>query len=281
MDPPNIATDISLSGILIRSTGKSEEPSQSEVEGSSIPHNYPELPAPSIPNNVKYMPAFTPLTTSLASTKHQKSRVLSSHLIGNCNPSPLRAFLTNMEKSQVSKTTSTQHSILPHSNKQLPNIQVMENKQWGKSDRDQWRRPWTPAKPITQHAGFSKAQKYSHIDEPWGHLPEEIDTSAVFRVLLQNPNGLKLSEGDKMARYSFSESFHLGVGALCLPETNTNWNLPSSMNHQTHLAEQLHPNISHQRQLRKHIPTRRHSYYHLQQLDFNNSRERIWSLWAG
>jgi hypothetical protein len=61
----------------------------------------------------------------------------------------------------------------------------------------------------------------------------------------------------------------------------TFFSISNIMNHQTHLAEQLHPNISHQRQLRKHIPTRRHSYYHLQQLDFNNSRERSYFILQG
>jgi hypothetical protein len=88
----------------------------------------------------------------------------------------------------------------------------------------------TPIKPLTDHAGFSKQLVYPDLSEPWGHTREEIDTSTVFRVLLQNPNGLKLSEGDEIARYSFSETYHFGAGAICLPETNTNWSLPSSQN---------------------------------------------------
>jgi hypothetical protein len=83
-------------------------------------------------------------------------------------------------------------------------------------------------KPIPDHKGFSKLPTYSPLDDPWGHIPEKIDTTKVFRILLQNPNGLKLSVGDEIARYSFSEAYNLGVGAICLPETNTNWNLPSA-----------------------------------------------------
>jgi hypothetical protein len=33
-----------------------------------------------------------------------------------------------------------------------------------------------------------------------------------------------------MLRFSFSAAYHLGVRALCLPETNTNWSLLSSHN---------------------------------------------------
>ena len=135
-----------------------------------------------------------------------------------------------MEDSQTKNLTSCPHSIIPDNNKKLPNIQVAATKLQIQNDKPNKRRPTrVPTKPITQHKGFSRLPKYSHIDEPWGHLPEEIDTSAVFRVLLQNPNGLKFSEGDDLARYSFSEAYHLGVGALCLPETNTNWNIPSSL----------------------------------------------------
>ncbi len=46
--------------------------------------------------------------------------------------------------------------------------------------------------------------------------------------IASKPNGLKFTEGDDLSRYSFSEAYSLGVGALCLPETNTNWSLPSS-----------------------------------------------------
>ncbi len=107
---------------------------------------------------------------------------------------------------------------IPISNKKLSPTNSLPTK---KSD------PRQRKTTLTYHS-FSMAPKYIQSDEIWGHSPEIIDTTFIFRVLLQNPRGLKFSEGDDLARLSFIEARNLGVGALCLPETNTNWTLLSS-----------------------------------------------------
>jgi hypothetical protein len=48
----------------------------------------------------------------------------------------------------------------------------------------------------------------------------------VFRVFLQNPNGLRLSGANYVVQHDLRHSQEYGVAALCLPETNVNWNLP-------------------------------------------------------
>jgi hypothetical protein len=57
----------------------------------------------------------------------------------------------------------------------------------------------------------------------WGHSLERIDKNSVFRVLLQNPRGLKLGGDQLNTQYSLSLCQALEAGAVCLPETNTNW----------------------------------------------------------
>jgi hypothetical protein len=52
---------------------------------------------------------------------------------------------------------------------------------------------------------------------------ESIDAKQTFRILLQNPNGIHphISYSDFLFGLHVAES--LGVGALCMPETNLNW----------------------------------------------------------
>ena len=57
----------------------------------------------------------------------------------------------------------------------------------------------------------------------WGHEPETIDADATFRVLFNNPNGIKLQSDPLSVQYSFSILSTMGLGAICLAETNVNW----------------------------------------------------------
>jgi hypothetical protein len=57
----------------------------------------------------------------------------------------------------------------------------------------------------------------------WGHTLHEIDRSQTFQIVLQNPHSLRLFTDSISTQYSFLMCQSLAVGALCLPETNVNW----------------------------------------------------------
>jgi hypothetical protein len=67
--------------------------------------------------------------------------------------------------------------------------------------------------PIKQH----------QTADAWGHSAIQIDPDTIFRILLQNPRGLKLGTESLNTQYSLSLCQDLGVGAICLPESNVNW----------------------------------------------------------
>jgi hypothetical protein len=50
----------------------------------------------------------------------------------------------------------------------------------------------------------------------WGHTMDEIDSSQIFRVLLQNPNGIRPYEKDLEFRYSLNKCASLGIGAISM-----------------------------------------------------------------
>jgi hypothetical protein len=60
-------------------------------------------------------------------------------------------------------------------------------------------------------------------ENTWGNEAVAIDRDEVFRVLLQNPRGLKLGGDHLNTQYSLSICQSLEAGAICLPETYTNW----------------------------------------------------------
>jgi hypothetical protein len=62
--------------------------------------------------------------------------------------------------------------------------------------------------------------------DSWGHSLPTIDLSKVFRVFLQNLNGLRLSGATLALQHDLQLSCDYGTAALCMPETNTNWDLP-------------------------------------------------------
>jgi hypothetical protein len=72
---------------------------------------------------------------------------------------------------------------------------------------------------------YFKPQSTSTESDPevWGHIPESIDTTTTFRVLLQNPNGIKPSVTEPEFLFSLHVCQDIGVGAICLAETNLNW----------------------------------------------------------
>jgi len=60
-------------------------------------------------------------------------------------------------------------------------------------------------------------------DAVWGHFPESIDDSSTLRILFTNPKGIKLSSDILETEYSLGRCHSLRVGALCVAESNVNW----------------------------------------------------------
>jgi hypothetical protein len=55
-----------------------------------------------------------------------------------------------------------------------------------------------------------------------------IDSTKVFQVFLQNPNGLRLSGSTLTLQQDLRACSEYGAAAICLPEANLNWNIPST-----------------------------------------------------
>jgi hypothetical protein len=92
---------------------------------------------------------------------------------------------------------------------------------------------------------FSYFKPYASISpqdpDVFGHLPQEIDTSLTLRIVLQNPNGIRPSVTEPDFMFSLHLCHQIGVGAICLAETNLNWN---HSQHSTALRRCLHRNWS-------------------------------------
>jgi hypothetical protein len=67
--------------------------------------------------------------------------------------------------------------------------------------------------------------------EVWGHCLESIDPTDTFRILLQNPNGLKLNTSMEEFILGTRISYSLGAAVVSLTETNTNWNQLYQLKH--------------------------------------------------
>jgi hypothetical protein len=81
-------------------------------------------------------------------------------------------------------------------------------------------------KQRTLHSFLSiSSPPYSLSNEldTWGHVMEDIDTSKIFRIILQNPNGLQPGRTDCEFQYSLARCHSLGIGAISLVETKLNW----------------------------------------------------------
>ncbi len=64
--------------------------------------------------------------------------------------------------------------------------------------------------------------------DTWGHTMDDIYTSSTFRIVLQNPNGIKPSLTDLEFQYGLSKCCSLGVRVLSIPETKLNWTTSAS-----------------------------------------------------
>ncbi len=65
-------------------------------------------------------------------------------------------------------------------------------------------------------------------NEVWGHFPEKIEEKSTLRLVFANPRGLKLTYDIFETEYSMGRCQSLGVGAMCLAESNLNWSHPTA-----------------------------------------------------
>jgi hypothetical protein len=113
-------------------------------------------------------------------------------------------------------------------NKQFQHAKPKKHSQWTQKKRIQKQtsiRKFIVTQPTLHDYNFLKPQSQPTTQDPdiWGHVMESIDSKQTFRILLQNPNGIHphISYSDFLFGLHVAES--LGVGALCMPETNLNW----------------------------------------------------------
>jgi hypothetical protein len=78
----------------------------------------------------------------------------------------------------------------------------------------------------------------------WGHYPDPINPDETFRILLNNPRGLKLGKSIKGTLHSFSVIEKLEVGTLCIPEANVNWPHTGSYPKLTQMTRKIWKNHS-------------------------------------
>jgi hypothetical protein len=68
-----------------------------------------------------------------------------------------------------------------------------------------------------------------HLHTTWGHSSSSIDMSTVFRLILQNTNGLNLKSDALLTQQDLYTSRDFGAACLSLPETNTNWGIQQQL----------------------------------------------------
>jgi hypothetical protein len=101
-------------------------------------------------------------------------------------------------------------------------------------------RPKTKQCTLFDFAYFKPQATISATDpDTWGHMPEEIDATSTFRILLQNPNGIRPSVTNPEFLFSLHLCHEVGIGAICLAETNLNWH---HAHHHAALKRCLHRN---------------------------------------
>jgi hypothetical protein len=80
--------------------------------------------------------------------------------------------------------------------------------------------------PSAAHPRFSYQLPHYALMDSWGHSMPVIDSSTVFRVVLQNPNGLSLTYDAISLRDELTTCSQFGPAIVHLPKTNVNWKRP-------------------------------------------------------
>jgi hypothetical protein len=81
-----------------------------------------------------------------------------------------------------------------------------------------------PPKRNNRITRYTTSMPTYDLFDSWGHSLETIDANSTFRIFLQKPNGLSVYRNNHLLVQDLQTCYNYGAGALCFPETNTNWN---------------------------------------------------------
>jgi hypothetical protein len=129
-------------------------------------------------------------------------------------PAPSIMKITNSSQMPTTQTASTHEGHnQPNSNKNSQPI--LQTKLVKKP---------TLQRTIYDFHYFKPHASVSNTDpDTWGHIPESIDLTSTFRLILTNPNGIRPSVTNPDFMISLHLCHEIGAGAICLAETNLNW----------------------------------------------------------
>jgi hypothetical protein len=87
-------------------------------------------------------------------------------------------------------------------------------------------KPQTLKAPLLhlQHSIPTNVHGLCPVTQTWGHTLTPIDTTKTFRILLQNPNGLRIQKSIADLTLGHQICRSLETGAIAFAETNVNWN---------------------------------------------------------
>jgi len=135
-----------------------------------------------------------------------------------------------LDANKCNKASRKNRGIIPHASTPLPTItrdqSRSDNTSTSKTKRkiDSKQTAKISIQP-TIHDALKlppRASKQDY-DDVWGHYPETIEDKDTLRIVFANPKGLKLHSDILETEYSLGRCHSLGVGALCLAESNLNW----------------------------------------------------------
>jgi hypothetical protein len=163
--------------------------------------------------------------------------------IFNTEPTEKKLIALTAAKLQLNRGTTSYTPNLDHSNPTACNkmsMSLSDSKKTYFKDKITTTKPAqytgkcllnTPLQP-TLRQYFSK-QDPSPLSEvtnkgTWGHIMDDIVTDKVFRILLQNPNGIRPFKKDLEFRHGLNKCASLGIGPISIAETKLNWSGPAA-----------------------------------------------------
>lgn len=171
----------------------------------------------STPTQIHKQPTFPRLLPSQINLKTTFDKEVTS----NAEPLPQRTLTTAPQWKQT--PLSKYFRITPRPVVPKPPKPAVSTQAKSKSLRHTLISYKRPKRQLTKITRFTSHMPTYDLFDSWGHTMESVDTNSTFRVFLQNPNGLSIHKNNLLLLQDFQSCYDYGVGALCLPETNTNW----------------------------------------------------------
>jgi hypothetical protein len=174
--------------------------------GQSSPSNlfqWRQVPLNSQPNKKPYL-------QSLRATPEPSPQGRQEHLHASTAP-PVHVTPQPTQSTQV----------------QLKQGKMKKHSRWkrGNDKKQSTIRTFLVTQPKLYDFKFFKPQKRVSAIDPdfWGHVMEPINPQKIFRLLLQNPNGIQPHFSYLDFLFSLHVCENIGISAMSLPETNLNW----------------------------------------------------------